>query len=120
MTAERRPASPPDRPSESAEGSAASRIVLHLFVTGSGTRSEHAIRTLTSLCGRLRDRCELVVVDVLERPQLAEDQRILATPTVVRQHPLPARRVIGDLSDLGQVIAGLDLPRELMEQGAPA
>jgi hypothetical protein len=52
----------------------------------------------------------LTIVDVLERPQLAEDEKIMATPTVIRRLPLPVRRVIGDLSDPEKVISWLDLP----------
>jgi circadian clock protein KaiB len=45
----------------------------------------------------------------LERPQLAEDEKILATPTVVKELPMPIRRIIGDLSDAEKVLLGLDL-----------
>lgn len=52
---------------------------------------------------------DLEIIDVLEHPQIAEDQRILATPTLVKQLPLPLRRVIGDLSDREKVLLGLEL-----------
>jgi circadian clock protein KaiB len=48
------------------------------------------------------------VIDVLEQPQLAEDEKILATPTLIKQLPPPLRRVIGDLSDKEKVLLGLD------------
>ena len=48
------------------------------------------------------------VIDVLERPRLAEDERILATPLLIKQLPPPLRRIIGDLSDREQVLLGLD------------
>jgi circadian clock protein KaiB len=51
----------------------------------------------------------MVVIDVLERPQLAADAKILATPTVVKELPVPIRRIIGDLSDADQVLLGLEL-----------
>jgi circadian clock protein KaiB len=73
-------------------------------------RSEQAAAALRRICAQLGTRCELTIVDVLERPRLAEEQKIMATPTVIRQWPLPARRVIGDLSDSTKVIQGLDLP----------
>lgn len=57
----------------------------------------------------LRGAYDLLVVDVLERPQLAEDEKILATPTVVKELPHPIRRIIGDLSDSERVLLGLDL-----------
>ena len=52
---------------------------------------------------------ELVVIDVLERPQFAEDEKILATPMVVKELPPPIRRIIGDLSDTERMLLGLDL-----------
>jgi circadian clock protein KaiB len=55
------------------------------------------------------DDYELVVIDVLERPQLAEDEKILATPMLVKELPMPIRRIIGDLSDTEKVLLGLDL-----------
>jgi circadian clock protein KaiB len=51
----------------------------------------------------------LAVIDVLEQPQAAEEEKILATPTLVKELPPPARRVIGDLSDTEKVFLGLDL-----------
>ena len=91
-------------------GALSASFVLTLYVTGQSARSQRAAANLRSLCDRLQGRCELTVVDVLERPQLAEDARILATPTVVRHLPLPARRIIGDLSDPERVVLWLDLP----------
>ena len=51
---------------------------------------------------------ELEIIDVLEHPQVAEDERILATPTLIKQLPPPLRRVIGDLSDTEKVLLGLE------------
>lgn len=93
-------------------GGSASGIsyLLTLFVTGQSIRSQRAVANLRQLCEALRGQCELTIVDVLERPQLAEDEKIMATPTVIRRRPLPVRRVIGDLSDPDKVILWLDLP----------
>ena len=86
------------------------RQVLTLFVTGKTLRSSLAIENLRRLCEKeLAGRFELQIVDVLENPQLAEDEKILATPTVVKRLPPPLRKVIGDLSDLDKVLLGLDL-----------
>jgi circadian clock protein KaiB len=87
-----------------------SRYVLKLYVTGQTPKSQAAIVNLRRICEEhLAGAYELVIIDVLERPQLAEDDRILATPTLVKQLPLPSRRTIGDLSDKGGVLLGLDL-----------
>ena len=83
---------------------------LTLFVTGHSVRSERAVANLRRICARQGTRCELTIVDVLERPELAEREKILATPTVVRTRPLPRRRIIGDLSDEVKVVRELDLP----------
>lgn len=86
--------------------------VLKLYVTGKSPRAERAIENLRRLCEDELAGCyELVVIDVLEHPQLAEDERILATPTLIKQLPPPLRRVIGDLSNKEKVLLGLDLHR---------
>ena len=89
------------------------RFVLRLYVTGNTPRSVRAIENLRRICAEeLADRYQMVVVDVLERPQLAEEERILATPTLVKELPPPMRRIIGDLSDHEKVLVGLDLQPE--------
>jgi circadian clock protein KaiB len=83
---------------------------LRLYITGHTAKSENAIANLQRICSeRLHSQCEIEVVDVLEQPEIAETEKILATPTLVKQSPQPSRRVIGDLSDLDQVIQGLGL-----------
>jgi circadian clock protein KaiB len=86
------------------------KYLIKLYVTGRTPRAQQAIRNLEQICEKELDgRYELVVIDVLERPQLAEDEKILATPTVVKELPVPMRRIIGDLSDTERVLLGLDL-----------
>lgn len=85
-------------------------FVLRLFVTGRTARSDTAIRNLQQLCEReLKGEYQLEVIDVLERPQLAEDEKILATPTLIKDLPPPLRRIIGDMSSSDRVLLGLDL-----------
>ena len=86
------------------------KVLLKLYVTGMTPKSERAIANLRRICEQeLNGRYELVVIDVLERPQLAEDEKILATPTLTKELPLPLRRIIGDLSDSDKVLLGLDM-----------
>lgn len=86
------------------------KYVIKLYVTGQTPRSQNAIRNLQRICEEeLYGRYRLEVIDVLDRPQLAEDEKILATPTVVKELPAPIRRIIGDLSDTERVLLGLDL-----------
>lgn len=90
--------------------SSPSHYVLKLFITGHSSRSNSAIRMLQDICEReLEGQFELVIVDVLEHPEEAEQGRILATPTVVKELPPPIRKVIGDLSDKEKVLVGLDI-----------
>src|SRR5206468_8296861 len=84
-----------------------SKYILTLYVTGTSPRTKIAIENLDRICKQeLEGRYELEIVDVLENPQRAEDERILATPTLIKQLPLPLRRVIGDLSDKEKVLLG--------------
>lgn len=84
--------------------------VLKLYVTGTSPRTETAIRNLRRICDEeLSGQYELEIVDVLKSPQVAEDDRILATPTLIKQLPPPLRRVIGDLSDKEKVLLGLEV-----------
>jgi circadian clock protein KaiB len=100
--------------SEPIPGKDQDRYLLKLYVTGRSPRAERAIANLRRLCQDELEGCyELQIIDILEHPQLAEDERILATPTLVKQLPPPLRRVIGDLSSSEKVLLGLDLrPRE--------
>jgi circadian clock protein KaiB len=85
-------------------------FTLKLYITGRTPRSELAISNLRRICEQtLISGYELIIIDVLERPQLAEAEKILATPTLVRELPPPVRRIIGDLSDVERVISGLNL-----------
>lgn len=81
-----------------------------LFITGKTTRSEQAIKNLNSICEqKLKGEYEIRIIDILEDPQIAEKEKILATPTLIKESPLPSRRIIGDLSDTEKVLIGLDL-----------
>lgn len=89
------------------------KTLLKLYITGETARTRAAAENLRRLCEEeLGGRYEVQVIDVLKHPQLAEDEKILATPTLIKELPLPVRRVIGDLSDTGKVLLGLDLVRD--------
>ena len=84
--------------------------VLRLFVSGFTPRSQRAIDNLTSICERyLAGRYRIEVVDLYQSPGLAQDEQIIAVPTLVKVRPLPPRRVIGDLSQVEKVLHGLDI-----------
>ena len=92
-----------------------SQYVLKLYVTGQTSRSERAVANLRRICEEeFAGQYEMVVIDILERPQLAEDEKILATPTLIKLLPPPIRRIIGDLSDKERVLVGIDVqPRSI-------
>lgn len=86
------------------------KLRLRLYVTGQTVRSERAIANLYALCeAEFHDRYEVTVIDVLEQPELAEQDKVFATPTLVKDLPPPIRRIIGDLTDREQVLVGLDV-----------
>lgn len=83
---------------------------LRLYVTGRSAQSQRAIENLNRICqADLPGEFSIEVIDVLEHPDLAEQAKILATPTLVKQLPEPVRKIIGDLSDRGKVLVGLDV-----------
>lgn len=90
--------------------------VLQLFVTGKTSRSQRAIDNIRRICSEhLGFEYKLTIVDVLESPQLAEDQKVLATPTLIKIMPPPVRRIVGDLSAADVVTAALDIRVENQE-----
>lgn len=92
-------------------------FILKLYITGHTPRADHAIVNMKRICEEELDSSyELVVIDVLEHPQLAEDEKILATPTLIKTLPPPLRRIIGDLSDTEKVILGLNLKAQQQEK----
>lgn len=95
-------------------GGILAKYLLRLFVTGASARTAPAIANLRRICDEeLRGAYDLEIIDVQENPALAEDERILATPTLIKSLPLPLRRVIGDLSDKEKVLLGLQLQPEV-------
>lgn len=88
------------------------RFKLRLYITGVTPQSQRALDNLRVICDEeLAGLYEVEVIDVLEHPVLAEKDKILATPTLVKQLPEPVRKIIGDLSDREKVLLGLDLER---------
>lgn len=84
--------------------------LLKLYVTGQSIQSRSAIKNLRDICEQeLESQCVLDIIDVLENPQLAEEDKVLATPTLIKTEPPPVRRIIGDLSDTDKVLEGLDI-----------
>ena len=83
---------------------------LRLYVAGKTTKSLTAFANLRRICEEsLQGRYVIEVIDLIENPQLAKDDQILAIPTLMRRLPEPIRIIIGDLSNTERVLVGLDL-----------
>jgi circadian clock protein KaiB len=83
---------------------------LRLYVAGQTDKSIRAVNNLTRLCKEhLEGRYSIEVIDLLQRPQLAAGDQILAVPTLVRRLPEPIKKIIGDLSSEERVLVGLDI-----------
>ena len=85
---------------------------FRLYVAGTTPRARAAVGDLRAVClASVGDDHGIQVIDVVDQPALAEEERILATPTVLRLVPLPRLRVVGDLSDHRAVALALELPQ---------
>jgi circadian clock protein KaiB len=83
---------------------------LRLYVAGQTPKSVLALANLRQICeAHLHGRYEIEVIDLMENPQLAQGDQILAVPTLVRRLPEPIKKIIGDLSNTERVLVGLDL-----------
>lgn len=90
----------------------AETYILKLYIAGMTPLSLRSIDNARRICEEhLADRYKLEVIDIRQQPQLAKGAQITAAPTLIREMPLPLRRVVGDLSDTQHVLLGLDLKR---------
>ena len=91
--------------------------VLKLYVAGNTPNSMRALKTLKNILEEeFKGVYALKVIDVLKNPQLAEEDKILATPTLSKILPPPVRKIIGDLTDRERVLIGLDLLYEELSE----
>lgn len=85
---------------------------LRLYVAGQTPRSTAAVANLRRICDEyLAGKYSVEIIDLMKTPQLARDHQIIAVPTLVRQLPMPLKRIVGDLSDTERTLVGLDLRR---------
>ena len=83
---------------------------LRLYIAGHTPNSIAAIANLKEICeDKLRGKYRIEVIDLLEKPQLAKGDQIIAIPTLVRRLPPPVKKIIGNLSKTESVVVGLDL-----------
>jgi circadian clock protein KaiB len=94
----------------SAKQPISARWDLRLYVAGQTTKSMAAIENLKALCEKyLAGKYSVEVIDLMQNPQLARGDQILAVPTLVRKLPTPIKKIIGDLSNTERTLVGLDL-----------
>src|ERR1017187_8842017 len=86
------------------------KYVLRLFVAGATARSRQADLRIRQLCeAEMKDNYELKVIDIYQQPNLARDNQIVATPTLIKKLPLPVRRFIGNLLNIADLFVELDM-----------
>ena len=89
---------------------AAPEYVLHLFITGATPNSTRAVHNIKSLCEEyLKGRYELLIVDIYQQPELAQQEDLIGVPTLIKRSPGLVRRLVGDLSDRERVLKALGI-----------
>ena len=85
--------------------------VFRLYITGASPNSSRAIGNLKAFCEKhLDNQYELQIIDVYQQPQIAKSVDIFALPLLIKQSPLPERRLIGDMSNSDKLLKSLNLP----------
>ena len=85
------------------------KFVLKLYISGDTQRNVRAITNLRTILDKhLSNKYTLEIIDIIEKPSVAEIDKILVTPTLIKKSPLPVRRIIGDFSNEYKVLFGLD------------
>jgi circadian clock protein KaiB len=83
---------------------------LRLYVAGQTPKSIVALANLKRICDEhMNGQYRIEIIDLMENPQLAQKDQIVAIPTLVRELPSPLKRIIGDLSNTDRVLVGLDV-----------
>lgn len=90
--------------------------LLHLYITGATPNSTRAVRNIKDICEQhLRGRYELVIVDIYQQPELAQQEDLIGVPTLIKRRPGLVRRLVGDLSDHERVLKALGIVRPIDE-----
>ncbi|WP_210520141.1 circadian clock KaiB family protein [Hymenobacter terricola] len=82
--------------------------LLHLYITGATPNSTRAVRNIKDICEQyLKGRYELLIVDVYQQPELAQQEDLIGVPMLIKRRPGLVRRLVGDLTDHGRVLKAL-------------
>jgi circadian clock protein KaiB len=93
-----------------ADESTGPEYVLHLYITGATPNSTLAVRNIKAICEQyLAGRYELQIIDIYQQPELAQESRIIAAPTLIKKSPGLTRFLVGDLADRRRVLAVLGI-----------
>jgi len=85
-------------------------VVLRLYVAGGTATSMRALHNLRAICrDHMEGRHKLEVIDVYQDAEALRRDEVVVVPTLVKAAPLPVRRIIGDLSNLGRVLVALNI-----------
>ena len=88
----------------------APEYVLHLYITGATPNSTRAVRNIKDICEEhLKGRYELLIVDVYQQPELAQQEDLIGVPTLIKRSPGLVRRLVGDLSNRERVLKALGI-----------
>ncbi|RZK42935.1 MAG: circadian clock protein KaiB [Hymenobacter sp.] len=99
-------------PTEDVSTATEADYLLHLYITGATPNSLRAVRNIKEICEEhLAGRYELLIVDIYQQPALAQQEQIVAAPTLIRLRPLPRRQLVGDLSNRPAVLISLGVPQ---------
>ena len=86
------------------------KLVLHLYVSGMSPKSMEAISNIKKLCDEyLQDAFKLEIIDIYKNPEVAEQEHIVFSPSLVKSFPLPRKILIGTLSDINKVVKALGI-----------
>ena len=84
--------------------------LLHLFITGATPNSTRAVRNIKDICEQhLKGRYELLIIDIYQQPELAQQEDLIGVPTLIKRRPGLVRRLVGDLSDYERVLKALGI-----------
>ena len=88
----------------------APEYVLHLYITGATPNSTRAVRNIKDICEEyLKGRYELLIVDIYQQSELAQQEDLIGVPTLIKRSPGLVRRLVGDLSDRERVLKALGI-----------
>jgi circadian clock protein KaiB len=86
------------------------KLVLQLYVSGMSPRSMEAIENINKICSEfLEDSFQLEIIDLYKHPEVASEQQVIFSPSLIKRHPLPKKTLVGTFSDTQKVIRGLGI-----------